>query len=132
MSDLTDSDHSRTTGELCEYVLSASWLSTSLLRFTEPVEPLRALLEVAYAKTGGKRTKKSISKLSLDSLGWNKTHSDAFDGLQDQIKEATRLTHRDPKMVLCLHTDASDQRWASAATQCLPKELSKPLAEQSH
>lgn len=68
----------------------------------------------------------------LDSLGWNNTHSEAFDRLQGRIKQATRLAYRNPKMVLCLHTDASDRHWAAAAAHCSPGDLSKPLTDQSH
>lgn len=132
VSNLTQSDNPRTAGKLCEYVRGASWLASSLPCFAEQVAPLRALLEAAYSKMGGRRTKKSIAKIPPDSFGWNKTHRDAFDGLNEQIKQSTRLTHRDPKIVLCLHTDASDRNRAAAATQCSPEDLSEPLTDQYH
>lgn len=82
ISGLTQSDNSRTDGKLCEYVHGARWLASSLPSFGECVAPLRLVLEGAYFKMGERRTKKLIARIPVDSLGWNKTHSDAFDGLQ--------------------------------------------------
>ena len=59
-------------------------------------------------------------------------HEAAFKDLQEQFQEATRLVHRDPKMALCVHTDASDKHWPVCATQCHPSELSKPIGDQVH
>lgn len=122
----------RSAGELCEYVHGVNWVSSSIPRFAERVSVLRDILEEAYAKAGGSRKKKSISKIPLADLGWNEKHLNAFKDLQTQLQEATRLAHRDPNMTLCIHTDASDKYWAVAATQCDPKELSKPLLDQQH
>lgn len=132
LSGLQNCEPPRTAAELCEYVHGVSWVSTSIPRFAERVAPLRALLEKAYAKAGGNRKKKSISKLSLEELGWDNTHSTAFIGLQEQLQEATRLAHRDPVLILCLHTDASDKHWAVCATQCHESELEKPVVDQNH
>lgn len=129
---LSNCDPPRTAGELCEYVHGANWLSMSIPRFAERVAPLRNLLEAAYSRTGGSRKKKSIAKLVLNDLGWSDEHQQAFTGLQEQLKESTRLAHRDPKMRLCIHTDASDKHWAVAATQCEPIELEKPFIDQRH
>ena len=121
-----------TAAELCEYVHGLSWISNSIPSFAERVSPLRKLLEQAYSKVGGNRKKKAIARLSLSTLGWNETHSRAFRDLQEQIQDATRLAHRNPDLVLCISTDASEKHWAVAATQCHPRELSKPQATQKH
>jgi len=132
LSGLQNCDHPRTAAELCEFVHGVSWISSTIPRFAERASILRDLLEVAYAKANGSRKKKSIAKFQLSDLGWNDTHLSAFIDLQEQLKEATRLTHRDPNMILCIHTDASDRHWALAATQCMPEELNKPILDQSH
>ena len=132
LSGLKDADLPRTSGELCEYVHGASWVSTSIPRFAERAAPLGELLQLAYKKAGGSRKKKAISKFTLSGLGWCHTHEAAFKDLQEQLQEATRLAHRDPKLSLCVHTDASDKHWAVCATQCQPVELSKPIYEQAH
>lgn len=122
----------RTAGELCEYVHGVNWISSSIPRFAERVAPIRQLLEKAYKKAGGSRKKKAIAKSSILDLGWDEHHFSAFQDLQGQIKTTTSLAHRDPRKILCIHTDASDQFWAVAATQCHPGELHKPLADQQH
>lgn len=56
----------------------------------------------------------------------------AFIDLQEHLKEETRLTYTDPKIILWIHTDASDRLWAPAATQCFPEDLNEHIQEQSH
>ena len=109
ISCLKDAEPPCTAAELCEYVHGLSWISNSIPRFAERVAPLRALLETAYSKAGESRKKKSIAKFPLSSLGWNSDHAAAFSDLQDQIQEAIRLAHRNPDLILCISTDASDK-----------------------
>ena len=132
LSGLKNCEFPRNAGELCEYVHGVSWISTSIPRFAQRAAPLRELLETAYEKAGGSRKKKSIAKFNLKDLGWSEEHENAFNDLQDQLQEATRLAHRNPDMTLCVHTDASDKHWAVCATQCDASELSKPIMDQEH
>ena len=120
-----------TAGKLCEYVHCAGWMSQGIPEFAKRIAPLRSLLEVAYKKSG-KRTKKSISKIYLSTIGWNQEHADAFLDIQTQLREQLKLAHRDKEKKLCIYTDASDRYWAAVVTQCEPSELSKPVAEQIH
>lgn len=113
-------------GELCEYVHCAGWMSQGIPDFAKRVAPLRALLEVAYRKSG-KRTKKSIAKLPVTSLGWRGEHAHAFHDIQGQLREQLQLAHRDYKKTLCIYSDASDRYWAAVVTQCDPSELLKPV-----
>lgn len=53
----------------------------------------------------------------LANLGWDDTHLQGLNSLQDQLKESNRLAHRDPTMTLCILTDESEKHWAVAATQ---------------
>ena len=131
ISGLQNCDTPRTAGELCEYVHGVNWISNSIPRFAERSGILRDLLETAYAKSGS-RKKKSICKIPLADIGWNDKHENAFHDLQCQIQEATRLAHRNPEQILCIHTDSSDRHWAVCATQCDQSELSKPSVDQKH
>lgn len=132
LSGMKDSSAPRNAGELCEYVHGVNGIPSSIPRFTERISPLRQLLEVAYAKANGIRKKKSIGKFALSILGWNDTHDQAFQDLQNQIQEATSMSHRDTNMVLCISTAASDKHWAVAATQCAQSELDMTVTDQSH
>ena len=95
------------------------------------IAPLRNILEKAFQKSG-KRTKRSIKRIPLKSLGWGDEHEFAFRGLQKTLTDQIKLAHRDSNLALCIYTDASDRFWASVVTQCASEELSKPVLEQAH
>lgn len=104
---LMDSKPPNNESELCEYVHDVSWLLSSIPRFAESVAPLRQLLEKAYAKAGGNRKNRAVAKISLASLGWQNNHLNAFQDLQNRLKEYTELNYRNMSKTLCVHTDAS-------------------------
>lgn len=91
----------------------------------------RGFLKEAH-KRSGNRTKLSIQKYAVTSLGWGEVHTKAFESLQDQLRTAVKLAHRDPAMDLCIFTDASDRHWAGVATQCRPGEVEKDAVDQRH
>ncbi len=121
----------RSAAELCQYIHCMTWMSNAIPNYAGRVAPLRAILELAHDRSG-KRTKKSISHLLLSDLGWKREHDACFADLQAQICDNVKLAHRDPKLTLCLYTDASDAHWAGVATQCEPGELAKPTDTQRH
>lgn len=73
----------QTAAELCEYVHCLNWMSPGIPDFAERIAPLRVLLEEAH-KRSGSRTKKSIQKYSVQSLGWGPQHEQAFESLQER------------------------------------------------
>ena len=129
---ITNGGPPQTGAELCQYVNAMTWISNSIPCFAQVIAPLRALLEKAYAATGGKRTKTSIANINLKSINWDESHDQSFKSLQTQVQKCIKLSHRDPTMTLCVHTDASDFFWAVAVTQCVPSELKKPTLDQMH
>lgn len=106
-------------------------MSTVIPRFAERAAPLYEIFEAAYKKNG-KRTKRAIARMSLQSLGWGKKHSEAFSGLQEQLQDVVKSAYRDPSMHICVHSDASDEFWAAEVTQCHASELEKDTTEQRH
>ncbi len=68
----------------------------------------------------------------LSSLSWGDKHLQAFQSLQEQLRNSVRLAHRDPNKVLCIYTDASELFWAVVVTQCNEEELKKPTMDQRH
>lgn len=101
-------------------------MSSCIHRFSERVSPLRDLLEKVYAKLGSMKNK-SVSKLSLESLGWTGRNAQSFHGLQMKLMKQARTAHRNPDLALCVYTDASDNFWTSAVTQCHPQDLFKHI-----
>lgn len=120
-----------TAGELCQYVYATGWMSSCFPKFSERIAPLRAILELAFKKSG-RRTKKSVSTMLLSMLGWNHEHTSCFHDIQRQLCENVKLSHRNPSLTLCVFTDASDMHWSGIITQCDKKELEKNVDNQSH
>lgn len=66
--------------ELCQYVHCVECMRNSIPRFAERADTFHDLLEAAHNKVG-KRTKKTITRLNLQSLGWGHEHSASFAGI---------------------------------------------------
>ncbi len=106
-------------------------MSPAIPDFTERIAPLRMLLEEAHRRSGS-RKKRSIKKFSLLLLGRGPQHELAFNDLQQTLRNAVRLGHRDKTQQLCIFIDASDRYWAGIAMQCEKFELSKVTSQQRH
>ena len=59
--------------------------------------PMREFIEKALAKSG-KRTKSSVKKYTLDSLGWTDEDDGHFDALRDAISNSIQLSYFDPSL----------------------------------
>ena len=100
-------------------------------KLAERMAPLVKVLDEAYAKSG-KRTKRSIRNMSLNSLSWGPTHETSFRDLQDSLKSAVTLAYPDPEKVICVFTDASEKFWSGVVTQTKSDQLELPPGEQQH
>ena len=121
----------QTANELCEFVHCCRWMSLSIPDFSRTVAPLTGLLETAY-RISGKRTKRSLRKISLRTLSWGATHSDAFNSLQKTLRNAVKLSYVDPNKEICIYTDASECFWSAVVTQTSKQDLELPIGEQRH
>ena len=92
---------------------------------------LRDVLEEAYVRPG-KRTRKSIQKITLSQLSWGPANVATFHSLQEQLRQSVTLSHRISDQALCAYTDASDKHWAAVVTQFTLQELDKSSEEQTH
>ena len=128
---LRDMQLPKTVDEVCEFVHCCRWMSIAIPDFAKRVAPLVALLEEAYTKTG-RRTKRSIRGMLLQSLSWGASHVQAFHELQDTLRNALEMAHPKPDHVVCVFTDASEYYWSGVVSQTRPSELSKPIEEQQH
>ena len=82
--------------ELCEFIHFVTWMSASVSHLTEKIAPMRDLLEEAH-RLSGSRAKKHIQKYNLVSLVWGQKHEIEFNNLQEKLRAAVKLAHRDPK-----------------------------------
>ena len=128
---LRDMDTPKTADELLQFVHCCRWMSLAIPDFAKQIAPLTSILEDAY-NISGKRTKRSVKNIQLSSLSWGAPHRNAFIILQDTLRRAVELSYPDPEMETCVFTDASDRYWSAVVTQCAPKEIKKPVTEQTH
>lgn len=80
----------------------------------------------------GHERKKAIQKFSLDSLRWGSGHENSFKSLQETLRNAVKLSHRDYDKVICVFTDSLDEHWAAVVTQFEESELTKDTMLQKH
>lgn len=129
---LLDLDRPTTDGQLQQFVCAMQWLRSSIPQFQRLIQPLHDFLELVYVKVGGKRTKRAVSSVNLNSLGWTDAHSSAFNDCKNAILNRTTLAHRDSTKRLCLYTDASESHWSGILTQVPYAQLHLPHADQDH
>lgn len=116
-------------GELREYVHYISWVQNGIPDHARMVAPLRDLIEKAYEKTG-KRTKRSIKSISLSSLGSSEPRDNAFEKIQETLRQQVSLAHRNLDMHICIFTYASDRFWERIVTHCNSLEMDKTVIDQ--
>ena len=63
---------------LQQFVCALQWVKQGIPNFTELVAPLHEFMERVYDHVG-KRTKRAVTRVQLDKLGWGKTELDAFE-----------------------------------------------------
>ena len=120
------------TGDaLHQFLCAANWMRSCIPQFTTVTAPLAQLLEKVY-KHAGKRTKRAVAKVLLESVACSDVHLRAFDSTKSALANAVRLSHPHPDQILCLFTDASEQHWSGILTQIPPEDLSSPFADQHH
>lgn len=89
------------------------------------------MLEKAYGEAG-KRKKRAIRSIQLRALSWGDMQDDAFFDLRDCLRNSVKTAYPNPKKIICIHTDASDQFWAGVVTQTDEKNLKLATEEQCH
>lgn len=127
---LRDLDTPRTAGELSQFVHCLRWMSNSIPQFSERSAILNDVLEKAYKRTG-RRTKRSVPNISLDTLSWGKDHLEALKSLQDTIRDSVQLSFPKKDKRICIYTYASDKFWSAVVTQIAPSDMHKPIEEQA-
>lgn len=120
-----------TADELSQFIHCTQWMSQCIPDFAARVQPLRNTLELAYARAG-RRTTKAVAKIKLSDVSWGKEQIEALHSMQGILLNVVSLAHFDHKKSVCVHTDASQQHWASVVTQCHRRELRLEQGNQQH
>lgn len=121
-------DHRSTTpNSLC----AMQYLRSGTSNFQYLVQVLHNFIEKLYV-TASKHTKRSISHISLDTIGGSEKHTDSFFACKAAVAHRTTLAHRDKTKPLCIYTDASDTHWSGILIQAAPDKLMSPHHEMEH
>lgn len=99
--------------------------------FSAIIRPLSKFLEQLYDQAG-KRTKSAAGRIILFSMGWGKTHGNAFRRCSTALEQPVTRAHRYCSTCLCVYTDASDIIWSSIITQIPPGDLSKEHVDRHY
>ena len=116
---------------LPQFVCAQQWVKTAIPNFTALVEPLHRFLENVY-KVANARTKRSVSKILLSTVGWGEKESSAFNRCRSALTRKVTLAHRDQTARLCIYTDVSDMFWSGIVTQIPRSDVSKAHQAQRH
>lgn len=116
--------------QLQQLLCATNWMRNSIPTYSTTIAPLHKLLEDAY-KTAGKRTKKAVRRIRLDS-SWGAEHDRSFELIKKQLAASTKLAHPKVDHTMCLFTDASESHWAAILTQTPKTQFRKPIDQQEH
>ena len=121
----------KTADELCEFVHCLRWMSGVIPDFVNRIKPLNDMLESAF-KISGKRTKRSLKKVTIAQLSWGDIHEKSFNNLKDSLRNSVELSY--PKQGYTTHviTDASEFAWSGIVTQTPPGDSEKKFEDQNH
>ena len=114
----------RTGDDLARVLGILQWMAHSIPRFAEMASPLRKVLEDIYKDANSRDSKKVRSRI-VTMFGWTKEHTRIWNQIKEEMAKALTLTHRDPKKVLHLFTDASQTGWAGILVQVDREEIEK-------
>lgn len=124
-------DRQWTGGQLHQFLCAMQWFRSSIPQFETLVYPLHTFLEAVYTHVG-KRTKRAVTRVSLDALGWDSSLTQAFEKYKNSVAKRVTLAHRDDSKRLCIYTDASDTHWSGIVTQVLISDLFLPHSNRPH
>ncbi|MDR3427814.1 reverse transcriptase domain-containing protein [Silvimonas sp.] len=117
--------------QLRKYIACTNWLRDAIHDYARLVAPLQELLK-AVGRAAPNPKQRGYQSVSLAAVGWNETHSRAFNELNRVLARETERAYPDDTQALCVFTDASDLHWAGVITQVPPEQLALPLDQQHH
>ena len=120
-----------TVAELRTFLATANWMRSSIIRYSELVAPLQALLTTALRLLPVK-PKTAAKSFLLSTAGWAAVHTAAFVKIKESLAHSVTLAYPSDRLTTCVWTDASDEYWAGVVTQAEAAELQKPVLQQSH
>ena len=103
---LTNTPIPTKASELQQILMASQWTSKSIPNYNSIVLPLHDIFEMAM-RNQPRRTKKAASRVYLEHVGWNDTHSTAFNKLKDALVHSVQLAYPNNDFIQCVFCDAS-------------------------
>jgi hypothetical protein len=132
-------------GELGEFLHALRWMQGSILRFQERSQTLWDIFQTAKdtlfvfkentVDKSKSMKKRNYAKIRLSEVGWNDTHSKAFQDIKKVLSELMRCGHLEAtneRYTTCVFTDASKRHYGGLLTQVLDYDASIDIEEQNH
>ncbi|ETV81986.1 hypothetical protein H257_05513 [Aphanomyces astaci] len=117
--------------DLQQFVCATNWMRSSIPSYSEMIDPLRGVLDLAAKAAGGPK-KMALARIKSAAVGSASAHDACFAAINDMSRKMVPLSHPSADMVICLYTDASDTHWGAACTQIPPEDLELPVDQQRH
>ncbi|ETV72564.1 hypothetical protein H257_12330 [Aphanomyces astaci] len=111
--------------DLQQFVCATNWMRRSISSYSELIDALRGLLDVAAKAVGGLK-KTALARIKLATVGWASEHDACFVAVKDTLRQMVPLSHPSADKIICLYTDARDTHWGAACTQIPSEELELP------
>ncbi|KAF0716554.1 Aste57867_2784 [Aphanomyces stellatus] len=108
-----------------------NWTRMSIPRYNVVVQPITDLLEKVYKSAGG-RMRQKVSKVRLEEVGWNETHTACLAKCKEVLGQAVTLAHPKKDQLICVFADASDLHWGGVVTQIPRDQVDRELEAQDH
>lgn len=121
----------QTGSHLQQLQCALQWVKFGIPDFIKLTAPLQKFMERVY-QFCGKRTKRSVARVRLSSLGWSDNENAAFENCKNALANQMTLAHRDESKRVCVYMDASDKYWSGIMTQVPVPDLRNPHSQQAH
>ena len=128
---LQELNHPTTGADLQQFICAVNWLQMTLPNYAQTVTPIHKYMERVYEKAKG-RSKKKVKQVKLKELGWGEEEEKSWEAVKGMLMKSITLAHPDPKQIICVFTDASEDYWGAVVTQIPPEDLHKRTEEQKH
>lgn len=131
LEDLRNIQEPKDAAELAEFLYCCRWMTLGIPDSVRSSQPLTFVLEKSFQKSR-KRTKRSIKCIFLCNQSWGHEHSNAYEKLQDSLRNSVGLSFLRKTWTFCVHTDTLEELCSGVVTQIQPGELQKIRDQQKH
>lgn len=124
---LEDMPMPRTVADCMKFYHSAAWSRSFIPRFAEIFAPIKSVIEERLQ--GTKRTTRAAERMELSTDDIHRLRK-PLTAAKRALGQAMTKAVYNPKKIIVIMTDASEQAWAGTVHQCPTSDRDKPLHER--